>query len=94
VRRSERQRRREERADTLAVPAVADESDVAASEEAIRRAIEMLPDEQRRVVELAYWKGLTHLEVASPLGIPLSTAKSRLRLASAKLRQSLTPLSV
>ena len=40
---------------------------------------------QRRVVELAYFEGLTFREVASAMGIPEGTAKSRLRLAMAKL---------
>jgi len=37
-------------------------------------------------VELAYFNGLTHREVATTLGIPEGTAKSRLRLAQAKLQ--------
>jgi RNA polymerase sigma factor (sigma-70 family) len=93
VRRSERQRRREERADALSAPVSADEFDVAVTSEAIRHAIGRLPEEQRLAVELAYWRGLTQQEVATALGIPVGTAKSRLRLASAKLREWLTPLS-
>ena len=44
---------------------------------------------QRRVVELAYFEGLTCREVASAMGIPEGTAKSRLRLAMAKLETAL-----
>jgi RNA polymerase sigma-70 factor, ECF subfamily len=62
----------------------------------VRAAVQLLPDGQRRVVELAYFKGLTCREVANAMGIPEGTAKSRLRLAMAKLetvldRQLLEP---
>jgi RNA polymerase sigma factor (sigma-70 family) len=49
-------------------------------------ALNALPEEQRRAVELAYYDGLTYKQVASALGIPEGTAKSRLRLAIARLR--------
>jgi RNA polymerase sigma-70 factor (ECF subfamily) len=49
---------------------------------AVRAAIRLLPDSQRVIVELAYFRGLTCREAA---GIPEGTAKSRLRLALAKL---------
>jgi RNA polymerase sigma-70 factor (ECF subfamily) len=56
---------------------------------AIRDAVRTLPDGQRRVVELAYFEGLTYREVARAAGIPEGTAKSRLRLALAKLEMML-----
>lgn len=56
---------------------------------AIRDAVRTLPDGQRRVVELAYFEGLTYREVALAAGIPEGTAKSRLRLALAKLETML-----
>jgi RNA polymerase sigma-70 factor (ECF subfamily) len=56
---------------------------------AIRAAVRLLPDGQRRVVELAYFEGLTCREVARAAGIPEGTAKSRLRLALAKLESVL-----
>ena len=61
--------------------------EVAAAETAsvVRAAVQLLPDGQRRVVELAYYEGLTCREVANAMGIPEGTAKSRLRLAMAKL---------
>ncbi len=55
----------------------------------IRAAVRTLPESQRRVVELAYFEGLTHREVALAAGIPEGTAKSRLRLALAKLETML-----
>jgi len=56
---------------------------------AVRAALRLLPDSQRRVVELAYFAGLTCREVAAAAGIPEGTAKSRLRLALAKLETML-----
>jgi RNA polymerase sigma-70 factor, ECF subfamily len=60
---------------------------VMASETAatVRAAIEKLPESQRRIIELAYFRGLTCREAAQAAGIPEGTAKSRLRLALAKL---------
>ncbi len=57
----------------------------------VRNAIKKLPVEQREAVELAYFGGLTHREVATTLGIPEGTAKSRLRLAQSKLQTWLDP---
>jgi RNA polymerase sigma-70 factor, ECF subfamily len=55
----------------------------------VRDAVALLPDSQRQVVELAYYRGLTCREVALAAGIPEGTAKSRLRLALAKLETML-----
>jgi RNA polymerase sigma factor (sigma-70 family) len=49
-----------------------------------------LPAEQREAVRLAYYEGLTYVQVASELGIPEGTAKYRLRAALARLRTLLT----
>jgi RNA polymerase sigma-70 factor (ECF subfamily) len=56
----------------------------------LRHAMEALPDEQRRAVELAYFEGYTYREVAEITGVPPGTANGRLRLALAKLREALT----
>ena len=56
---------------------------------AVRAAIKMLPDNQRLIVELAYFRGMTCREAAKAAGIPEGTAKSRLRLALAKLETAL-----
>jgi RNA polymerase sigma-70 factor (ECF subfamily) len=53
------------------------------------RALESLPDEQRQAVELAYFGGHTYREIATLTGVPQGTANGRLRLALAKLRDSL-----
>jgi len=65
--------------------AASDEVMAAETASVVRAAVRLLPDGQRQVVELAYFGGLTCREVASAMGIPEGTAKSRLRLAMAKL---------
>jgi RNA polymerase sigma-70 factor, ECF subfamily len=55
----------------------------------VRAAVRQLPASQRQVVELAYFEGLTCRQVAHAVGIPEGTAKSRLRLALAKLEEML-----
>jgi RNA polymerase sigma-70 factor (ECF subfamily) len=55
----------------------------------VRAALEQLPDEQGRVIELAYFGGLTHVEIASMLDMPIGTVKGRMRLGLAKMRMTL-----
>ena len=55
----------------------------------IRDALEQLPQEQSHVIELAYFGGLTHVEIASRLGTPVGTVKGRMRLGLAKMRMTL-----
>jgi RNA polymerase sigma-70 factor, ECF subfamily len=52
----------------------------------LRLLLGELPAEQRQVVELAYFGGLTHSELAEQLGLPLGTVKGRLRLGLERLR--------
>ena len=66
-------------------PSVCEEVTAAEAASVVRAAVRLLPDGQRRVVELAYFEGLTCREVAVAAGLPEGTAKSRLRLALAKL---------
>jgi RNA polymerase sigma-70 factor, ECF subfamily len=55
----------------------------------IRDALEQLPDEQSRVIELAYFGGLTHVQIAAMLDTPVGTVKGRMRLGLAKMRMAL-----
>lgn len=61
----------------------------AMQQQRVRAAIADLPEEQRQVVALAYFKGYTQREIAEGLGLPLGTVKTRIRLAMDKLRQAL-----
>jgi RNA polymerase sigma-70 factor (ECF subfamily) len=54
--------------------------------EEVIEAVDGLPDDQRRAVELAYFSGLTQREIADREGTPLGTVKGRLRLGMNKLR--------
>jgi RNA polymerase sigma factor (sigma-70 family) len=90
VRHRERARRREVQSDAPGerAPVVIDLADAAVTEDRARRAraaVATLPDQQRRAVELAFWGGRSYRQVADELGIPEGTAKSRVRLALARL---------
>lgn len=77
------------------VEAVAPETDVAdAAGESILRSVVQeafgtLPDEQRRVLELAYFRGFSRREISEALGVPLGTIHTRARLGLIKLRAEL-----
>jgi RNA polymerase sigma-70 factor (ECF subfamily) len=55
----------------------------------VRRALKQLPSEQRVVIELAYFSGFSHSEIADQLQLPAGTVKGRMRLGLAKLRGTL-----
>jgi RNA polymerase sigma-70 factor, ECF subfamily len=66
--------------------------EVARREEArhVRSALDTLPEEQRRTIELAYFGGFSHSQIAELLGEPIGTVKGRMRLGLDKLRRQLT----
>jgi RNA polymerase sigma-70 factor (ECF subfamily) len=55
----------------------------------VRGVLSGLPQDQIRVIELAYFGGLTHSEIAEMLGMPLGTVKGRMRLGMEKIRAKL-----
>jgi RNA polymerase sigma-70 factor (ECF subfamily) len=57
----------------------------------VRRAIAQLSPDQREAIELAYFSGLSHTEVAVHAGLPLGTVKTRIRLGMLHLRELLEP---
>ena len=57
----------------------------------VKQSLGELPEPQRRVIELAYFGGLSHSEIAAELKEPLGTVKTRLRAGMEKLRDALSP---
>lgn len=91
VRREEARRRRTEReaGRALAAPDVEEMATALVTAERVRAAVDVLPEDQRRAVQLAYFGGKTYRQVAEVLGIPEGTAKSRLRLALRRIADAL-----
>jgi len=67
--------------------------DTSEDREKLARAVADLPADQRQVIELAYFEGLSQTQIAQKLGEPLGTVKTRMRLGMNKLRQALPVLS-
>lgn len=78
------------------VPAVAERPDEKAEHrqrrELVRKAMAALSPPQRAALELAYYEGLSHAEIAQRLGEPLGTVKTRIRQAMISMRVSLSPV--
>jgi RNA polymerase sigma-70 factor (ECF subfamily) len=55
----------------------------------VRGALDVLPGEQAKVIQLAYFGGFSHSEIAGMLGVPLGTVKGRMRLGLEKIRGEL-----
>jgi RNA polymerase sigma-70 factor (ECF subfamily) len=93
IRREEARRRREDKTHAVPEPvAGVDEHAMrTATGELVRAALDTLPPAQRECLELAYFGGHTYRQVADVLGIPEGTAKSRLRLALARIAEVLHP---
>jgi RNA polymerase sigma-70 factor (ECF subfamily) len=59
----------------------------------VRSALQELPDDQRQVIELAYFGGFSHTQIAELLKLPTGTVKGRMRLGLAKLRGTLAGMT-
>jgi RNA polymerase sigma-70 factor (ECF subfamily) len=57
----------------------------------VRAALDALAPEQREVIEMAYYGGMSHSEIAAARGLPLGTVKTRTRLGMMRLREMLRP---
>jgi RNA polymerase sigma-70 factor, ECF subfamily len=95
---SERQRRREEQAEELPqIASAAPEYERALDEgrraERVRALIGSLPAAQKKAIELAYFEGLSHSEIAAALNEPLGTVKSWIRHGLMRLKEGLQATS-
>lgn len=71
---------------------VTERAELREAREIVRNALDELPPEQRRAIELSYFQGQSHSEIAATLGQPLGSIKTRIQLGMKKLRSRLTPL--
>ncbi len=60
--------------------------EIAERQQQVLAALAKIPPEQRQVIEMAYYQGLTHTEIAAATGLSLGTVKTRLRLGLSKLK--------
>jgi RNA polymerase sigma-70 factor, ECF subfamily len=87
----ERRRASDEGLDRTVASAEQTEAQVISGDDArfVRAALDVLPPDQRRVVELAYFSGYTHTEIAEAIDAPLGTVKGRMRLGLQRMRREL-----
>lgn len=83
-----------EQDDRAAVPDVWDEAWRSIQSSQVRAALMDIPTEQRMVIELAYFQGWTHTEIAEGCLIPLGTVKARMRLGLKHLKRGLEKMGV
>ena len=81
----------DEQRDLPPAPAAPDPFVLAETREAVRSALNTLPEQQRILLEMAYFQGMSHTEIASALGQPLGTVKDRIRTGMLHLRKRLQP---
>jgi RNA polymerase sigma factor (sigma-70 family) len=80
--------------ETVAYPDVWDEAWRSVQSTQVRAALGKIPPDQRLVIELAYFQGLTHIEIAEGTQIPLGTVKARMRLGLQHLKRALLEVGV
>ena len=72
--------------DSVAEPPASEDPALGADRDVVRRALASLPNEQRLVLELGYFEGLSSSEIAERVSAPIGTVKSRVAAALSKLR--------
>lgn len=86
-----RRKRPSEQVEEMNLPSssnLADEAERSIMMERARSAIQVLPAEQRKTLEMAFFDGLTHSEISEMTGDPLGTVKTRIRSALSTLRKA------
>jgi RNA polymerase sigma-70 factor (ECF subfamily) len=95
---SQRRKREDPLEPVEAIPALManpeEHSAIAERRRAVQAALLTLAAEQRQVIEIAYYSGLTHSEIATKLGLPVGTVKTRIRTGMMVLHDLLRPLSL
>jgi RNA polymerase sigma-70 factor, ECF subfamily len=83
-----------EKSDEAQVPSIWQQAWNNVRGDVVRRALERLPAEQRKSIELAYFSGYSQSEIAALMGVPLGTVKGRMRIGLQKLRSMLEGLEI